>query len=129
MERQDNMSDDEILAEWRGYAARQPGFVGSALGLLRDRQSITLQQQQSEFGANDQAFLRMQAMPLPRPQSFAGDAHRIAEACGLTNPLAFVQAMIFARSLEHTEFQTDAEESYQAAFDPDDDLDLLPDKE
>jgi hypothetical protein len=129
VERQDNISDYEILTEWYDYAAKQPGFVGSALGLLRARQSITPQQQQSEFGANDQAFLRMQAMPLPRPQSFAGDAHRIAEACGLANSLAFVQAMILARSLERTESQTDAEVSYRAAFDQEDDLDQVPNKE
>ena len=129
MEHLDNISDDKILAEWYDYAARQPGFVGIALGLLRDRQSVTLQQQQSEFGANEQAFLRMQAMPLPRPKSFAGDAHRIAEACGLANPLAFVQAMILARSLGRTESPTDIEEFYQAAFDSEDDLDQPPDEE
>lgn len=129
MEYRDNISDDEILAEWYGYAARQPGFVGSVLGLLRDRQSITFQQQRSEFGASDQAFLQMQAMPLPRPQSFVGDAQRIAEACGLANPLAFVRAMILARSLEHTESQPGAAESYRAAFDQEDDLDRLPDEE
>jgi hypothetical protein len=129
VERQDNISNGEILTEWYDYAAKQPGFVGSALGLLRDRQSITPQQQQSGFGANDQAFLRLQAMPLPRPQSFVGDAHRIAEACGLANPLAFVQAMILARSLERTEPKTGAEGSYQAAFDPEDDLDRIPDEE
>lgn len=118
------MNNEEILSAWYEYAANRPGFVGSALNLLRERQEITSQQQQMEFGVSDQMFLRLQAMPLPRSRSVAGDAHRIAEACGLANPIAFVQAMILARSLEDTKAQVDGEQSYQAAFDAEDDLDL-----
>ena len=76
-------SDKEIMASWYAYAAEEPGFVGYWLGLLRKRQRITLEQQQSELGVDEQILLRLQAMPLPRPEWLARDAHRIAEVCNL----------------------------------------------
>lgn len=117
------------MTGWYVYAADEPGFVGYWLDLLRERQSVTPDQQKSEFGADDQAFLQLRAMPLPRSQALASDAHRIAEACGLKNQMAFVQAMILAKSLTRATNQSSTQEFYQAAFDADEDLDGLPDKE
>lgn len=122
-----DISDEKILADWYAYASDELGFVGSWLNLLRERQSITPDQQQSEFGTDDEAFVQLQAMPLPRSESLAGDAHRIAEVCSLKNPMAFVQAMILANNLMHATGQAPIQEFYQAAFDADEDLDRLPD--
>lgn len=118
-----NISDKEIITRWYAYAADEPGFVGYWLKLLRERLSIDADQQQMEFGADDRAFLQLQAMPLPRPDSLTRDAHRIAEACGLENPMAFVQAMILANNLISDTNQSSVQEFYQAAFDADEDLD------
>jgi hypothetical protein len=112
----DQTSDEEILASWYAYAADELGFVGYWLGLLRKRQGSTAVEQQNEFGADEQAFLRLQSMPLPRANSLARDAHRIAESCNLENSIAFVQAMILARSLERSADNGAVEEFYQAAF-------------
>lgn len=118
-----NISDEEIMTRWYAYAADEPGFVGHWLKLLRERESVTPDHQQSEFGANDRAFLQLQAMPLPRSESLTRDAHRIGEACGLGNPMAFVQAMILANNLISDTNQASVQEFYQAAFDADEDLD------
>ena len=117
-----NISDEEIIVSWHAYVADEPGFVGIWLRLLRERQGITPVEQQNEFGADDQAFFRLQAMPLPRSKLLARDAHRIAEACNLKYPMAFVQAMILARDLSHTADQAGPQEFYQAAFDEEEDL-------
>jgi hypothetical protein len=116
----DHISDEEIMASWYNYTADEPGFVGHWLGLLRERHGITAAQQQSEFGANESAFLRLQSMPLPKTSSLARDALRIAEICDLKNPMAFAQAMILARSLEHAADNSAVQEFYQAAFDEED---------
>jgi hypothetical protein len=116
----DHISDEEIMASWYAYTADEPGFVGYWLGLLRERQGIRAARQQSEFGADESAFLRLQSMPLPPSSSLARDAHRIAEACNLGNPLAFAQAMILARSLERAAENSSVQEFYQAAFDEED---------
>jgi hypothetical protein len=113
----DHTGDEEIMASWYADAADEPGFVGYWLDLLRERQGATAVEQQTEFGADDVAFRRLQAMPLPRSQALARDAHRIAEHCHLKNPMPFVQAMIFARNLERTTDQVAVQEFYQAAFD------------
>jgi hypothetical protein len=114
----DQAGDEEILASWYDYAAAEPGFVGHWLSLLRVRLGLTPDAQQAEFGADEAAFRRLQAMPLPREQSLAGDAHKIAERCDLKNPMAFVQAMILARNLElAAERPAATQEFYQAAFD------------
>lgn len=128
MDKQESIDDKQILNKWYRFAANQPGFVGSALALLRGRRGITSQHQQNDFGVGDENFLRLQAMSLPRSQSFANDAHRIAQTCGLANPLAFVQSMMLWRNLEAAEAQTEKEEFYQAAFDEDSELDT-PDEE
>src|SRR5947209_16027661 len=91
--------DEEIMASWYAYAADEPGFVGYWLDLLRERQGVTAVEQQNEFGADEPVFWRLQSMPLPQSQALARDAHRIAEHCKLQNPIAFVHAMILARSL------------------------------
>jgi len=113
----DQTDDEEIMASWYDYAADEPGFVGHCLGLLRVRLGLMPDAQQAEFGADEVAFRRLQAMPLPRGQSLARDAHQIAERCHLKNPMAFVQAMILARSLELAADCPAAQEFYQAAFD------------
>lgn len=116
----DNTSDEEIMLSWYTHVADEPGFVGYWLGLLRERQGITPAEQQTEFGTDEQVFLRLQAMPLPRSQSLARDAHRIAEICNLSNPLAFVQAILIARNLDQTADNSTVQEFYQAAFDEED---------
>lgn len=116
------ISDEKIMARWYAYVADEPGFVGEWLKLLREREVVNIDHQQNEFGADVRAFLQLQAMPLPRPQSLVKDAHRIAEACGLENPMAFVQAMIIANNLVSERVQAPAQEFYQAAFDADEDL-------
>jgi hypothetical protein len=116
----DDAGDEDIMASWYDYTADEPGFVGYWLSLLRERQGVTADEQQNEFGAEARAFLRLQAMPLPRTHSLARDAHRIAESCNLKNPMAFVQAMILARSLERAADNSTVEEFYQAAFDEED---------
>ncbi|HKQ06429.1 MAG TPA: hypothetical protein VJ464_14940 [Blastocatellia bacterium] len=113
----DHTDDEEIMASWYAYAADEPGFVGYWLGLLRERQSVTADEQANEFGTDEVVFHRLQAMPLPREQALARDAHRIAECCHLKNPIAFVQAMILARSLELGADRPAVQEFYQAAFD------------
>ena len=122
MNNRDHTGDEEIMASWYAYAADEPGFVGHWLDLLRERQGVTAVEQQNEFGADEPAFRRLQSIPLPQSQALARDAHRIAESCKLKNPMAFVQAMILARSLERTAAHPAIQEYYQAAFDEEEDL-------
>ncbi len=131
MDQQIYISDDEIMESWYSFVATEPGFVGGILKLLRDREGTTSEQQQKVFGVNDQGFRRLEAMPMPRPRSLASDARRIAEVCNLANPLAFVQAIILASKLEKTQDRKSesAEAFYQAAFDPENDLDHIPDED
>ncbi len=129
MDQQTHMSDEKIMVSWYSFAATEPGFVGKMLKLLRDREGTTSEQQQKAFGVNDQGFRRLEAMPMPRLKSFTHDAHRIAEACHLANPFAFVQAIVLASKLEKTQNRRGEEEFYQAAFDPENDLDQLPDED
>jgi hypothetical protein len=118
----DSTGDEEVMASWYAYAADEPGFVGDWLGLLRERLGITAVTQQNEFGADEPAFRRLQSMPLPQSRALAHDAHRIAECCNLQNPMAFVQAMILARSLECAADHSAVQEFYQAAFDEEEEL-------
>lgn len=129
-------TDDVILKAWYQYAAQQEGFVGRFLELLRKRQRRTKKQQKADFGTSDADYLRLQGMPLPRSNQFVKDARKIAEACNLNNPALFVQEMLLARSLfRNNSAQTNSNisnapsilQSYQAAFDEDDDLDTIPD--
>ena len=129
MDQQTHISDEEIMKSWYSFAATEPGFVGRMLRLLRDREGTTPEHQQKVFGVNDQEFRRLEAMPMPRPKSLTGDAHRIAEACNLANPFAFVQAIVLASKLEKTQNNKDEEKFYQAAFDPEADLDQIPDED
>ncbi len=110
------MSDDEIMANWYRYAAEQSGSADSLLRVLRDRVGQTVQQQQREFGAGDDEFVRLRGFRRPRSDRFAADAQSIAEACNLTNPLAFVRAMILARAIEQRRTTAASRQYYQAAF-------------
>jgi hypothetical protein len=123
------VSDDEIMESWYNFVATEHGFVGEMLKLLRDCEGTTPEQQQKIFGVNDQGFRRLEAMPMPRPKSLASDAHRIAEACNLANPFAFVQTIVLASKLGKTQNRKSEEEFYQAAFDPENDLDQIPDED
>ena len=131
MDQQTYVSDDEIMESWYSFVATEPGFVGGILKQLRDRDGTTSEQQQKVFGVNDQGFHRLVAMPMPRSRSLASDAHRIAEVCNLANPLAFVQAIVLASKLEKIQNKKseNAEGFYQAAFDPENDLDHVPDED
>ena len=128
MEQQDVKDDGKIIARWYGYAAQRPGFVGFLLKFIRERMSQSVEEQRHEFGVEEQAFLRLQGMPLPRSQSFSKDAHRIAEECGLTNPFAFVRIMVKAQNLQRTDGEANVLSAYRAAFDEDSDLDKYPEE-
>jgi hypothetical protein len=121
----------KAMSRWYRYAARQPGFVGHALRLIREFNGQSDEEQRHEFGANEQSFLHLQGMPLPRAHSFVSDANRIAEECGLADSLAFVRTMILAQNLERpcSSEQPTAQEFYQAAFDDEGDLDQFPEEE
>lgn len=121
-------SDQEIIRSWERFVAQQPGFVGGALQLLRDNRNLTEAEQQNEFGIGSQGWSRLLAMPLPRADQYARDAHRIAQACGVQNEMAFVTALLMARGLEAGQQAAAGSqfEVYQAAFDARDDLDTLP---
>lgn len=125
---QDHKRDDEAIKRWYRYASEQPGFVGLALRLLRERTGISIAEQQRDFGVDDQTFLHLQGMPLPRAQSIPSDANRIAEACQLSNRLAFVRAMVMACNLERDAHSDVLRDAYQAAFDEEDDLDQYPEE-
>ena len=129
------LTDDLFLNNWYKYAAKQKGFVGNWLNILREQQKIKPDQQRHNLGASREDFIRLQGMPLPRPNQFTRDAKRIAEACHLTNPSALVQSMLLARSLERNQAsgenksQLVMNNSYQAAYDADEDLDKSPDED
>lgn len=118
------------LTGWYRYAAGQPGFVGHALLLIRTSNGQSDEEQRRELGADEQSFLRLQGMPLPRAHSLVADANRIAEECGLADSLAFVRTMILAQNLERPRLseQPAAWECYQAAFDDEGDLDDFPEE-
>ena len=126
--RQHDLMNKKAVLGWYRYAAQRPGFIGHALRLVRERTGQSDEDQQREFGADDQTFLRLQGMPSPRPQSLVSDANRIAEECGLKDALAFVRAMILAQKLEQSGGQPATKESYLAAFDEEDDLDEFPEE-
>lgn len=121
----DTRSDEEILQTWYQYAALQPGFVDSYLQLLRDKQGKSLDEQREEFGVSEVQFNRLRSMRLPREQQFTSDAKRIADACQLSTPLRFVQAMILARNLVRGQ-DNGSLHGYKAAFDDTMDLDDVP---
>lgn len=127
MREHDFMNKKAVLG-WYRYAATRPGFIGHALRLVRERTGQSDEDQRREFGAEEQIFLRLQGMPSPRPQSLVSDANRIAEECGLRDALAFVRAMILAQKLEQSGGGTASKESYLAAFDEEDDLDVFPEE-
>lgn len=122
------MSDEEIFGSWYDFTSTELGFVGHLLKLLRDREGITSEEQQNALCADADQFRRLQAMPIPRAASLSSDAHRIAEVCKLRNPFAFVQAMVLASKLESELVSSEGEEFYQAAFDPEADLDEIPEE-
>lgn len=126
----DEMATDEaILRAWYHFAAEQSGFIGESLQRLRERQQISLEEQQREFGASNEAFAQIQGIPMPRTHRLAADANAIAEHCGLGNPLAFVQALVLAAKIRTSSIAKPAEGQYRAAFDSTEDLDKLPDED
>jgi hypothetical protein len=143
MSQQTQDQDNVYLDRWYRFAADQPGFIGSWLQLLRERQHQTSEQQRKDFGASLESFVRLQGMPLPRAFQFTRDARRIAEVCRLANPDRFVQALLLARSLIRSAAQGStadtgqeaagrlwtSSEYYQAAFDEDKELDEPPEDE
>jgi len=122
-------NDQEILSSWYRFAAQQQGFVDSFLQLLRDQFGKSLAEQQREFGAGESEFLRLRGMRLPRPNAFTSDAQRMATACQLSNPIAFVRALVLARNLSNMNPNSGTGTGYQAAFDATDDLDTPPETE
>src|SRR5438094_8791623 len=94
----DAVTDKRLIANWYRFAADRPDSLDALLSLLRQRKGQTLEQQQDEFGVTDEQYMRLRALRPPRPDLFLADAQRIAEACALTHPLAFVQALVLARN-------------------------------
>lgn len=111
---------------------------------MQERLGQSTAQQQVELGASDEQFLRLRGMRLPRPNRFSEDAQRIALACELGNSFGFTKAMLLARGIAgaatdispNTARTTDSrrvaepsDQYYIAAFDAQDDLDVLPDSD
>lgn len=79
------ISPDYPLKGWHQQAARNPGFIGYGLSLLRERTPMTEEQQRAALGippeaAYDPLWLSLQAMPFPRAEAtFERDVQKIAE--------------------------------------------------
>jgi len=75
------MTNHHLLEAWYLYAARADGFLGAALRAARAQAFQTQEQQRALLGILDTHYdalwLRLQAMPLPRPCSFTADLARI----------------------------------------------------
>ncbi|MHB8595788.1 MAG: hypothetical protein ACYDER_03145 [Ktedonobacteraceae bacterium] len=124
MNRPEHTRKTNTLQSWYRYAAEQPWAVDAYLCLVRMHEFKTQEQQQNEFGTTAEHFLHLQAMHLPREDSFVEDALHIAQACHLDNPNAFVQAMVLASQLQQSSsISQHANQFYQAAYDAGDDLD------
>jgi hypothetical protein len=123
---QDNFLASDAVMRWHKYTSLRPGFVGYLLQLVRERTNSSEEEQQLEFGIDQQTFLHLQAMPLPRPAQISKDAYRIAETLKLENPIAFVRAMILGSKMEKSVTPFASQDYYQAAFDEEDDLDQIP---
>ena len=122
-------SDEAVIAAWQQFAAEQPDFIGAYLRRLREREGITEVEQQRRLGVDNDSFIALQAMPLPRSDAFASDAHRIAEECGLPDPFNFVRIMQTARTIIHSQPSPKHLTAYRAAFTPPPhDLDELPEE-
>lgn len=91
--------DDLIMQRWYQYAADTPDSVGYLLGILRQRLGQSLEEQQAEFEASEPDFTRLLGLRAPRPNVYANDAQRMAIACNLGNPRAFVRALLLSRNL------------------------------
>lgn len=80
-----NTSADYPFKRWHQQAAKQPGFIGYALSLLRERNAMTEEQQREAIGISTEAnydpvWLHLQAMGFPRAgEDFARDVERIAD--------------------------------------------------
>jgi ATP-dependent DNA ligase len=125
----ENLNDDnKIMHKWYSFAADQPNSVDALLRLLRERQGISVEEQQQEFGASTEEFTRLRGMKAPRPNLFKNDAQRIAEACKLSAPFKFINALVLARNLQSQlpNVKMSASTHYQAAFDHSEDLDNIP---
>lgn len=116
-------NDKNILENWYEYAADLPGSVGSLLKTVRQKESISLQEQQMHLGISSSNFSRLNAMRAPREQAFVSDAQRISEACEIMNRQLFMNWMLLARNLERGNPVYTTSQFYEAAFDARDDLD------
>jgi hypothetical protein len=115
-------TDDEVMRDWYGFASGQAGFIGPLMRNLRERSGESAEHQRMAFGLDERAFLHLEGMPLPRPDRFASDAHRIALRCGAGDPVAVVRALLLARDLGRAAAGPPAQGFYRAALDADEDL-------
>jgi hypothetical protein len=78
---EEDMTDEQLLEAWYQYAAGAPGFIGGALRIQREKAFLSAEQQRALIGIQDEEYtalwLRLQAMPNPRPDQFATDLARI----------------------------------------------------
>jgi hypothetical protein len=124
MDTSEHTIDPAFLQDWYRYAANQPWAVDAYLRLVRIHEFKTREQQQKEFGASLEDFLRLQGMPLPRADALAMDALELAQDCHLQHPKAFVQTMLLAQQLTFSLQPTiSIDQYYEAAFDAVEDLD------
>ena len=121
--------DFELTERWYRYAAKEAGFVGQALAIVRTYTNQTEEDQRLELGADSSSFIRLQGMPRPRADAVVIDANNIAEECGIGSSLAFVRIMILAHKIENSSLSTMGDTYYEAAFDERDDLDSYPDED
>jgi hypothetical protein len=81
MEKHTMTEDRQLLDAWHHYAAKATGFIGASLQAQREKAFITQEQQRNFIGIlqkqHDQAWLHLQAMPLPRAHQFTMDLERI----------------------------------------------------
>ena len=123
------MNEQEIMMRWYQYAARQPSSVEALLQLLRERTGETVEEQRAAFGASEDEWIRLRGFRAPRGEQFSSDAQRIAAACHLGHPFAFVQQLKLARNLMTNSGAAGKGTFYQAAFDAEEDLDQPPEAE
>jgi hypothetical protein len=75
------MTDQESLDAWYHYAAGAAGCIGGAMRTQRMKAFLTQEQQRAMIGIPDERYddlwVRLQAMPLPRPDHFETDLARI----------------------------------------------------
>lgn len=114
------------LAGWYGFAATQPGFIGHALTLLREREAKTADEQMRELKVDTQDFLHLQGIRVPRDDHFTEDVFRIAAHCRVGSPADLAHALNLSRQLaiaDATGGTSHMSDYYEAAYDADGTLD------